>query len=153
MYIDYEAVRRNCPIDEIPYLFDTIPGARKWPIRADCARPDTIDYMKRHGFPKMQESQKGKNSIEDGVEFLKSCDIIIHPRCVHTSDEFATYSYEVDKKTQTVLPKIKDENNHAIDAVRYAFEGERLGHKGVIGRITPDMMRWSTRRVYRPHRV
>ena len=141
LYIDYEAYRVNCPIDELPALFDTIPGARKWPIRADSARPETIHYMKTHGFPNMTESVKGKGSVEDGIEFLKSYDIKIHPRCEYTIDEFSTYSYKVDKKTLEILPVIADKNNHCIDSVRYSVEGERLAAKPVI--ITQRMKQWA----------
>jgi phage terminase large subunit len=68
---------------------------------------------------------KGARSLEEGVEFLKSYDIIVHPRCTHTIDELTTYSYEVDDLTGLVLPKLKDKDNHVIDALRYACEGLR----------------------------
>ena len=50
-------------------------------------------------------ANKGPGSVEDGVEFLKSYDIVVHPDCKHTSDELTLYSYEVDKLTGDVLPK------------------------------------------------
>lgn len=114
LFVDYEAYRINCPITQLPGLFDTVPGSRKWPIRADSARPETIDYMRSHGFPKMTPSVKGKGSVEEGVEFLKSKTIVVHPRCRHTSDELSLYSYKVDKKTNDVLPILEDKQNHCI---------------------------------------
>lgn len=132
LYIDHEAYRVNCPIDELPALFMRIPGANKWPVRADSARPETIDYMKKRGFPRMSPSVKGKNSVEDGIEFLKTFDIVIHPRCRHTIDEFSQYSYKTDRRDKTVvLPVLEDKVNHCIDAARYALEGERLAPKVV----------------------
>lgn len=139
LFVDYESYRVNCPIDELPVMFAEVPEAlRGWPIRADSARPETIEYMKRHGYRNMSESVKGPNSVEDGVEFLKSYDIIVHPRCRHTSDELSRYSYKVDKKTNRVLPQLEDKNNHVIDALRYALEGERLAPKGP--KITAKMV-------------
>lgn len=122
LFLDYEAYKIGCAIDKTPELFDTVPEARRWPIRADSARPETIDHMQRHGYPKMVKSTKGKGSVEDGVEFIKSYDVIIHPRCKHTEDEFIHYSYEIDKKTDEVLPKLADDDNHIIDPIRYMLE-------------------------------
>lgn len=125
MYIDYEAHKVGCEIDRTPALFDTVPESRKWQITADSARPETISYMQRNGFPKMIGALKGKDSVEDGVEFMKSYEIVIHPRCKNTIVEFGKYSYKVDEKTLEVLPILADKDNHVIDAARYALEGVR----------------------------
>ena len=50
---------------------------------------------------------------------------MVHPRCVHTIDELTAYSYETDDLTGAVLPRLKDKDNHVIDALRYACEGAR----------------------------
>lgn len=127
LYVDHEVYQVGCPIDKLPELFQRIPGSKIWPSRADSARPETIDYMKRHGYPLMQPAVKGKNSVEDGIEFLKAYDIVVHPRCRHTADELSMYSWKIDRKTEEVLPILEDQGNHVIDALRYALEGERLG--------------------------
>lgn len=125
--IDYEAYQVGCEIDHIPQLFNKVPGAASWPIRADSSRPDTISYLKRHGFPRMEKSLKGPNSLKDGVIFLQGYEIVIHPRCEHTIDEFTMYSYVVDKLTNIVTPHLEDKKNHVIDSVRYAVELIRKG--------------------------
>jgi phage terminase large subunit len=102
--------------------FAGVPRARLWPIRSDSARPETISYMQQHGFPRVQAATKGAGSVDEGVEFLKTYDIVVHPRCVHTIDELTWYSYLVDKKTGEVLPILEDKKNHCIDALRYAVE-------------------------------
>lgn len=124
LYIDKEVYKVGCEIDATPTLFDKIPGSRKWPIRADSARPETISYMQRQGF-NIVPALKGAGSVEDGVEFLKSHDIVVHPECRHTIDELSLYSYKVDKLTNEVLPVLEDKSNHVIDACRYALEGAR----------------------------
>jgi phage terminase large subunit len=121
LYVDREAVEVGCEIDETPALFDRIEGSRKFLIRADSARPETVSYMKRHGFA-ITAAVKGQGSLEDGVQFLKSFDIIVHPRCVHVAEELAAYSYKTDDKTDEILPFLEDKNNHTIDALRYALE-------------------------------
>ncbi|MDQ1346410.1 MAG: phage terminase large subunit [Pseudomonadota bacterium] len=129
LYVDHEAHMVGCEIDLIPGLFDKVPLSRKFPIRADSARPETISYLRRNGFPRIEAATKGTGSVEDGVEFLKTFDIVVHPRCVHTIGELKSYAYKVDKLTQEVLPILEDKNNHVIDALRYACEGARRAAK------------------------
>jgi phage terminase large subunit len=127
LFVDHEAYRVGCEIDRTPALFDTVPEARRWPIVADGARPETINYLQRHGFPRLRSAQKGAGSVKEGVEFLKSCDILVHPRCRHLIDELALYSWRTDPKTGEIQPELEDRENHAIDALRYALEGHRAG--------------------------
>lgn len=129
LYIDYEAYMVGCEIDQLPDLFDRVPDSRKWFITADSARPETISYMQKHGYPKISAALKGAKSLEEGVEFLKSYDIVVHPRCVHTIDELTMYSYKIDPLTDKVLPILDDKKNHVIDALRYACEGARRALK------------------------
>jgi phage terminase large subunit len=125
LYVDYEAYMIGCEIVNLPDLFDRVPESRKWFIRADSARPETIDYMRKHGYPKIQAAAKGAGSIAEGISFLQSFDIVVHPRCKHLIDELNSYSYKRDKLTDEILPIIEDKNNHVIDALRYACEGIR----------------------------
>jgi phage terminase large subunit len=134
LYIEYEAYMVGCEIVNIPDLFMTVPEAEKWPIIADSARPETISHVKKHGFPRILPAIKGPKSLEDGIEWLKSFEIIVHPRCKHTIDELTLYSYKVDKMTDMVLPVLEDKQNHVIDALRYACEGLRRAGKRVENR-------------------
>ena len=38
-----------------------------------------------------------------------------------TAHEFSSYSYKVDPRTEEILPRIVDKDNHCIDAIRYAL--------------------------------
>lgn len=141
LYFDAEAVDEECPLDQTPALFagddrqepprwtnergyKGIAGALEWPITADSGRPDTIEYMQSHGFT-IIPARKGARSIEDGIEFMKSLDIVINPRCDRIIDEFTLYAWKVDKHTEQILPVLEDKHNHTIDAARYALESER----------------------------
>jgi len=123
LYIDAEVYELGVPTEALPSFLNGLPDATRWPIRADNARPETIDYVRRHGFPKLRAARKGKGSVEDGVTFLQGMDIVVHPRCVNVIRELRTYQYKTDPRTGEVLPVIEDKNNHAIDALRYAVEG------------------------------
>ena len=137
-WIDSEAYAVGVDIDELPRLFNGVPGADIWPVNADSARPETISYLRQNGFPKMRGAHKGQGSVEDGIEFIKSFDgVMIHPRCKHTIDEFKLYSYKEDKLTGEPTPILEDKNNHCIDALRYALEKVMQRH-GSMGTIGPD---------------
>lgn len=125
LYVPFEAYRVGCEIVDTPALFMTVPDSEKWPITADSARPETISHMQKNGFPKIMPAIKGAKSLEEGVEFLKSFDIVVHPRCTHLIDELSSYSYKTDQLTGSVLPMLEDKDNHVIDALRYACEGAR----------------------------
>lgn len=129
LYIDYEAYQLHCEILDTPSLFFSVPESEKWPLVADSSRPETISHMRKNGFPKMMPSVKGKGSVDEGIEWLKTYDIIVHPRCVHAIDELTLYSYKVDPLTDEILPILKDKDNHVIDAIRYACESTRRAGK------------------------
>lgn len=137
IFIDREAWGVGVDLDETPALFDSIETSRKWPIKADNARPETINFMRRRGFS-ISAAKKWNGSIEDGIEFLKSYDIVVHPRCRHTVDEFNHYSYKVDKQTGDVLPIIVDSWNHCIDALRYSLDGLIKGKGSMV--ISPKAL-------------
>ena len=143
LYIDYEAYMVGCEIVNTPALFMTVPEAEKWPIVADSSRPETISHMRKNGFSKIMPAVKGAKSVEEGVEWLKSYDIIVHPRCTHTIDELTFYSYKSDALTGKVLPILDDRNNHVIDALRYACEGVRRAvTKTIDFKPLPNVSKW-----------
>lgn len=121
IYIDYEACKIGVEMENIPALFDKVPGARKYKIRADSARPETISYIRRKGF-KIVAVEKGPGSVEDGIEFLKNFTIVVHSRCKNLIQEFANYSYKINKQTEDVTKIIVDAWNHLIDSLRYACQ-------------------------------
>lgn len=143
LYIDHEAYRVGCEIMDTPELFFSVPESEKWPMVADSSRPETISHMRRNGFPKITSAVKGPKSVEEGIEWLKSYDIIVHPRCKHTIDELTLYSYKTDPLTGKVLPILEDKSNHVIDALRYACEGmRRTVQKQVKIDALPTVNRW-----------
>lgn len=125
--IDREAYAVGCEIDDTPALFDALDPAdpamaRRWPITADSARPETISYMQRHSYPLIQPARKGPGSVEEGIKFLQAYDIIIHTRCPHAAIEFGDYRYKLHPLTGEVTPVLEDKKNHTIDSARYAVE-------------------------------
>ena len=123
LYIEYEAYGVHVELDEMPQFYDSVPESRKWPIKGDSSRPETISYIKREGF-KISAAKKWQGSVEDGISHLRGFKkIVIHPRCKHTAEEARLYSYKTDRVTEEVLPIIEDKNNHCWDAIRYGLDG------------------------------
>lgn len=112
LYFDYEAYKVGCDIDDTPALFAEVPDSDKWPIIADSASPERISYMRKHGYPKMMKAKKGQKSVEEGIEFMRSHEIIVHPRCKHMAEELALYKYKIDPVTEEVTNVLEDKNNH-----------------------------------------
>lgn len=147
LFVDHEAYMVGCEIVNLPDLFDRVPDARKWFTTADSARPETISHMRKHWSEKINSAIKGPKSLEEGVEWLKSYDIVVHPRCKHLIDELSLYRYKVDAKTQQILPVLEDKDNHVIDALRYACEGVRraVAHKPVVVKPLPMVSNYARR--------
>lgn len=122
LYIDYEFYAVGIEINELEMAFDTVPESRKWKITADSERPDTISFMQRKGF-NIVGAEKGKGSVEDGIQFLRGFEqIVIHPRCRGSIDNFNNYRWKQDRITQEILPIPADGSDHVPDSARYALE-------------------------------
>lgn len=120
LYIDYEAWKVGCDIEDTPALYDEVPGTAIYPIYADNSRPETISYMQSRRY-NVIGAEKWPGCIEDGISYLRSFSkIIIHPRCIHTIEEFGLYQYKVDHQTNEILREPLDKFNHCIDALRYS---------------------------------
>lgn len=137
MFIDYSIEKVGVEITDTPAFFDMIPRSRDFRIIADSARPEIISYMRNQGF-KIEGAKKGTKSIEDGIEFIKSYDIMVHPRCKSLIEEFKLYSYKTDRVTGQILTDIEDKHNHSIDALRYGTEPIRPNQKGRRKILLPD---------------
>jgi phage terminase large subunit len=124
LYIDHEIYGYRVESRDLPDFLLQLPEIEKWPSTADSSRPETISDLRAHGLPKITASIKGPKSVEEGIEWLRSFDIVVHPRCKHTIAELANYSYRVDENGR-VLPKIEEGSDHLIDCARYSQEGAR----------------------------
>lgn len=122
LYVEDEAYAVGCDIDKTPALFSRVVGSERETCRADSARPETISYMRQHGYPRMQPCEKWKGSVEDGIAHLRSYErIVVHPRCAHTQQEMRLYSYKIDRLTGNVMADVEDKHNHIVDSMRYAL--------------------------------
>lgn len=97
-------------------------------ITGDGAEPRLIKELVAKGVRRLHGSIKGQNSVRHGINFLQGFKIYIHPSCVHTIEEFGTYSFKQNAEGK-FLNEPEDKNNHIIDALRYSMERYHLGKK------------------------
>jgi len=101
-------------------------GYAKEKITADCAEPKSIARLRELGITHIRSAKKGKDSVNNGIDFLKDYTIIVHPRCVNFITEISNYTWDRDKFGNW-LNKPIDDFNHLMDAMRYAVEGFATG--------------------------
>lgn len=96
-------------------------GYTKEQITADCAEPKSIDELEGLGIRRIKAAKKGKDSVNNGIQWIQDLEIIIHPRCVNFLMEIGLYSWRKDKFGKA-LNEPEDDNNHLMDAMRYGLE-------------------------------
>ena len=103
-------------------IFDTVTsmGYGKERITADSAEPKSIDELKGLGL-RVKAAKKGKDSIQNGIQWIQDLEIIIHPKCVNFLTEISNYTWDQDKFGNKLNVPI-DDFNHLMDAMRYALE-------------------------------
>lgn len=91
-------------------------------VTADSAEPKSVADFRAYGGW-VREAAKGPDSVRYGIKWLQGLNhIYIDPkRCPETYREFVNYEYEQDKDGN-FISAYPDENNHSIDATRYAME-------------------------------
>lgn len=80
----------------------------------DTSEPRLIDMFARNGL-NMQNADKGKDSIKEGIRELSKFQIVVTPESYNVKSELRNYIWN-DKKASVPV----DADNHAMDAMRYA---------------------------------
>ena len=87
----------------------------------DSAEPKSVNDFRDAGLP-ARGAIKGPGSIEYGFKFLQTKTIVIDPkRTPNAYKEITEYEYDRDKEGN-VISGYPDGNDHAISALRYAYE-------------------------------
>lgn len=109
-------------------IYETITGMGygKETITADSAEPKSIDELRSLGLY-VHGAKKGKDSINNGIQWIQDLEIIVHPRCVNFLTEISNYMWKSDRFGKKLNEPI-DDFNHLMDAMRYALEQYILGN-------------------------
>ena len=95
-------------------------GYQKERIRADSAEPKSNEELRRLGISRLQPAVKGADSIRNGIAQIQGYEMIVHPACVHTLEELASYVWD-KREDGSGHNRPLDQNNHLMDALRYAM--------------------------------
>jgi phage terminase large subunit len=96
-------------------------GYSKEKIVGDSSEPKSIDRLRTLGIYRIKGARKGRDSINNGIDFIQDYKIIIHPKCNNFIKEISNYRWDADKSGRK-LNKPVDDFNHLMDAMRYAME-------------------------------
>lgn len=124
------------PVDKVLYIYDEIyetrllnsdiaeriqrKGYAKERIYADCAEPKSNEDLRRLGLSRITPSVKGKDSVLNGISVLQDYRMMVHPKCKNTIMELSSYCWDQNGSGESIN-KPMDENNHLMDALRYAM--------------------------------
>lgn len=96
-------------------------GYSDYVITCDSAEPKSVNDYKDAGLP-ARGAIKGPGSVEYGFKWLQSRTLVIDPkRTPNAYAEIVGYEYERDRDGN-VISGYPDKNDHAISALRYAYE-------------------------------
>lgn len=96
----------------------TLEIDRRAEIFADSAEPKSIVDLRQMGW-NVKPSEKGKDSINIGIDMLKRYSLFVTKPSVNMIKEFRNYKWKEDKNGN-VLNTPVDMYNHTTDAIRYA---------------------------------
>ena len=97
-------------------------------ITCDSAEPKSVADYRAMGLP-AKAAVKGPGSVDYGMKWLQRRKIVIdRKRTPNAYNEFVSYEYDRNKDGD-IISGYPDENNHLIDATRYAVEriSRRMG--------------------------
>lgn len=118
-------------LDEITYqkglsnkqIADILNNQPKALVMCDSAEPKSIDELVLYGVNALPV-QKGRDSINQGVQYVQDQRISVTKRSVNVIKEYRNYMWDTDKEGM-ILNKPIDLWNHGMDAIRYGFESLR----------------------------
>jgi PBSX family phage terminase large subunit len=115
-------------IEVIEYSKPLSPNA----VYPDPAEPDRIEEMRRHGLNVREVSKDIEAGISKVQELLRANRVKVHSSCVNTIAEFESYAYP-DRKPDHNEPETPiKENDHALDALRYALFMNSQANSGFV---------------------
>jgi len=114
---------------------EIVEFAKAWnphTVYADPAEPDRIEELKREGLYCMEVSKDVASGITAISQLIRLGRLKIHDSCIHLITELETYRYS-DKKPDKNAPEVPvKEDDHAVDALRYAL----YMNSGLSGRVS-----------------
>jgi phage terminase large subunit len=102
-------------------IADVLKNLPKAMVMADSAEPKSIDEIKMAGV-NILPSKKGQGSVLQGIQFVQGQRISVTKRSVNILKEYRNYLWITDKDGK-IINEPPEYLNHAMDAIRYGFDG------------------------------
>lgn len=120
-YVPHEWYKRGQTDAQIAEYVSALQWAECYP---DPASASGVEELKRRNV-NVREVIKGADSIRNGIstvrELFKQGRLFIHQDCINLIAELETYSYPDKKPDKNEYEEPIKENDHALDALRYAL--------------------------------
>lgn len=136
--LDEQLYRKGMLNGQIADFLNNLPRPQTLVV-ADSAEPKSIDEIKLHGVV-IQGAEKGADSIRQGIQVVQDKQISVTKNSVNLIREYRNYLWKTDKDGK-FLQIPESGNDHALDAVRYAFQS-LLPNQPIVAAYKPaNMMR------------
>jgi phage terminase large subunit len=109
-------------------------------VTCDSAEPKSIAELQKYGVNAIG-AEKGKDSVNFGIQWLQRQTIIIDKHCVNAKNEIQSYKWKEDKNGIAMRMPV-DKNNHIIDALRYAYERDMEGFAPIPEKQPVTVSKW-----------
>lgn len=96
------------------------PMAGNCLVTCDSAEPKSIEELRQRGINAVPAA-KGPDSVNHGIQWLQQHEIIVNVPCQGTRNNLGRYKWR-EGKDGIIVPVPVDRDNHAPDALRYAYE-------------------------------
>lgn len=133
IYVTGEYVKRGMKNNEIAETMADL-GLCKDKSYGDSAERKSIDEIRDKGV-NIEPTEKGKDSIIHGIQWIQQYELIVDERCFKVREELDNYTWKKDKKTGEYINEPVDTFNHTIDAIRYGL------NKYIKGVKTPTVVK------------
>ena len=133
IYVTGEYVKRGMKNNEIAETMTDL-GLHKDKSYGDSAERKSIDEIRDKGV-NIEPTEKGKDSVIHGIQWIQQYELIIDERCFKVREELENYTWQKDKKTGEYINEPVDTFNHTIDAIRYGL------NKYIKGVKTPTVVK------------
>lgn len=133
IYVTGEYVKRGMKNNEIAETMTDL-GLHKDKSYGDSAERKSIDEIRDKGV-NIEPTEKGKDSVIHGIQWIQQYDLIVDERCFKVREELENYTWQKDKKTGEYINEPVDTFNHTIDAIRYGL------NKYIKGVKTPTVVK------------
>jgi len=117
-WIKEEWYKTKQTTDQIAEQANLYKASKVYP---DPAEPDRIQILKREGLNVREVSKDIVAGVDHVRELFKQNRIHIHPDCKNLIYELETYRYPEKKPEKNGEEKPVKDNDHALDALRYAL--------------------------------